>query len=51
MRKEIADMNKPTKKRDSFCFDTVYNPVIQEKVIQQLISELTNMKCPIEVQI
>uniref|UniRef100_A0A0K0FCC3 Probable ubiquitin-conjugating enzyme protein 17 (inferred by orthology to a C. elegans protein) n=1 Tax=Strongyloides venezuelensis TaxID=75913 RepID=A0A0K0FCC3_STRVS len=48
MRKEIAEMNKPNKKRDSFCFDTVYNPGVQEKVIQQLISELTNMKCPID---
>uniref|UniRef100_A0A0N4Z4S2 UBIQUITIN_CONJUGAT_2 domain-containing protein n=1 Tax=Parastrongyloides trichosuri TaxID=131310 RepID=A0A0N4Z4S2_PARTI len=49
MRKEISEMSKTAKRRDSFCFDTVYNPVVQERIIQSLISELSTMKCPIEI--
>lgn len=48
MKKDALESEKNGKRKDSATFDTIYTPFAQERVIQQLISELTNMQCPLD---
>lgn len=46
IKKECLENEKNPKRKDSVTFESVYNPVHQERVVQQLINEFTAMKCP-----
>ncbi|KHN74762.1 putative ubiquitin-conjugating enzyme protein 17 [Toxocara canis] len=46
MRRDLAEAEKNPKRKDSLSFDTIYNPIAQERAIQQLIDELGSMTCP-----
>ncbi|VDK19403.1 unnamed protein product [Anisakis simplex] len=46
MKQDLAKLEKNPKRKDSPSFDTLYNPMAQERAIQQLIDELSNMTCP-----
>lgn len=48
MKRDLAEAEKNPKRKESASFDAICNPYAQERVIQQLIEELTNMPCPCE---
>uniref|UniRef100_A0A914V355 Uncharacterized protein n=1 Tax=Plectus sambesii TaxID=2011161 RepID=A0A914V355_9BILA len=48
MKKDLAEAEKNPKRKESASFDAICNPYAQERVIQQLIEDLTNMPCPCE---
>uniref|UniRef100_A0AC35UF50 UBIQUITIN_CONJUGAT_2 domain-containing protein n=1 Tax=Rhabditophanes sp. KR3021 TaxID=114890 RepID=A0AC35UF50_9BILA len=50
MRKEMNEINNNPKRRDSYCFEQIYNPVVQEKMIQNLIIDLKKLQCPLGLE-
>ncbi|KAL6724186.1 hypothetical protein Aduo_019097 [Ancylostoma duodenale] len=48
MRKDATEAERNPKRRESLTFETLYNPYHQERSIQQLISDLSMMSCPVD---
>ncbi|EYC38810.1 hypothetical protein Y032_0693g1590 [Ancylostoma ceylanicum] len=48
MRKDATESERNPKRRESLTFETLYNPYHQERSIQQLISDLSMMSCPVD---